>query len=275
MSEASQAISPMCAVTISREYGSGGGEISARLARRLGWQLIDHEIVVLLARELQISEAEAAAQDEYAESLFYRILGSLRAIPPPAPVPMVPPAMLLRSDGQAYYQALCRVVEAAAARRHVVIVGRGAQVLLGNRRDVLHIRVVAPLEARIAYVMRREELDRGAAQARIQLKERDRIRYLQAQHQRHPADPHLYDLVVNAAILDLESLVEIIVLALERKGQQLATPAEELGPAAGMARYPGQPGDFRPPASITEPKGIMPSTAADAQEGAPPGTSDT
>lgn len=33
---------------------------------------------------------------------------------------------------------------------HLVIAGRGAQVLLANRRDVLHMRVVAPLEARIA-----------------------------------------------------------------------------------------------------------------------------
>jgi hypothetical protein len=30
-----QAIAAMRAVTISREYGSGGGEIAARLARRL------------------------------------------------------------------------------------------------------------------------------------------------------------------------------------------------------------------------------------------------
>lgn len=251
MSETSNLFSPMCAVTISREYGSGGGEISARLARRLGWELIDHEIVVQVARELNISESEAAERDEYVESLLNRIMGSLRGIPPPAPVPMLPPVMPQRIDEQVYHQALCRVVEAAAVRRHVVIVGRGSQVLLGGRRDVLHVRVVAPLEERIAYVMRREGLDRAAAQERIQLKDRDRIRYLQAQHQRHPADAHLYDLVVNTAILDLDSLVEIIVLALERKALRLATPAAELGPAAGMARYPGQPGDFRPPASIT------------------------
>lgn len=35
----------MRAITISREYGSGGGEIAARLARQLGWRLIDHEVV--------------------------------------------------------------------------------------------------------------------------------------------------------------------------------------------------------------------------------------
>jgi len=39
-----QPIAAMRAITISREYGSGGGEIAARLARRLGWQLIDHAV---------------------------------------------------------------------------------------------------------------------------------------------------------------------------------------------------------------------------------------
>ena len=40
-------ISQMQAITTAREYGSGGGEIATRLARHLGWQLIDHEVVVL------------------------------------------------------------------------------------------------------------------------------------------------------------------------------------------------------------------------------------
>ncbi len=44
----------MRAVTISREYGSGGGEIAARLAKHLGWQLIDHEIVLLLMMSMAI-----------------------------------------------------------------------------------------------------------------------------------------------------------------------------------------------------------------------------
>jgi len=45
-------------VTISREYGSGGGEIARRLATRLGWRLVDHEIIVQLAHKLGISEEE-------------------------------------------------------------------------------------------------------------------------------------------------------------------------------------------------------------------------
>ncbi len=241
-----EAIARMCAITISREYGSGGGEISRRLAARLGWRLIDHEIVARVAQELHVSEAEAASHDEYAESLLGRVLLSMRSIQP-ATVSLPTP---LETDIQAYHAALRRVVETAAAAGHVVIVGRGGQVLLATRRDVLHVRIVASLEQRVRYVMRREGLDEAAAHARIQHKDRDRIRYLQAFHHQHPADPHLYDLVINTSLLDLESAVDLIILALERKAARLSTPVEQLGPAAGLAPYPGQPADFHQPESI-------------------------
>jgi cytidylate kinase len=51
---------PMRAVTISREYGSGGGEIAARLAQRLGWRLIDHELIRQVARLLGESVVEVS-----------------------------------------------------------------------------------------------------------------------------------------------------------------------------------------------------------------------
>src|SRR5438876_4057975 len=86
MNEDLAAIARMRAVTISREYGSGGGEIATRLAQRLGWQLIDHEVVVEVARELGVSVTEAEARDERAEGLASRILTSLQ---------MVEPAMLV------------------------------------------------------------------------------------------------------------------------------------------------------------------------------------
>ena len=243
-------ISHMQAITISREYGSGGGEIATRLTRRLGWQLIDHEVVVQVAHELGVSEAEAEVYDEHVEGLVSRLLTNMQLFEPAA---LVSAPMPLLTDAQAYQEALSRVVKAAVTAGHVVIVGRGAQVLLARRRDVLHARIVAPLELRITYVMHREGLDQAAARARIQLKDRDRVRYLQEVHNRNPQDPHLYDLVVNTGIIDLESAVDLICLALERKASQLRTPTQELGPVAGMAPYPGQPGDFRPPENLSEP----------------------
>src|SRR5260370_24801370 len=61
-------------VTISREYGSGGGEIASRLARRLEWNLIDHAIVERVASEIGTSREEAAVHDEHAEGALTRAL---------------------------------------------------------------------------------------------------------------------------------------------------------------------------------------------------------
>jgi CMP/dCMP kinase len=247
MDEQQNAIAQMRAVTISREYGSGGGEIAARLAERLGWQLIDHEVVVQVAQSMGVSVEEAEVHDERTEGLASRIITSLQMIQPLVPVVSPVP---MATDPMAYQDALQRVIEGAIATGHVVIVGRGAQVLLARRRDVFHVRIIAPLESRIAYVMQREGLDRAAAQARVQLKDRDRLRYLQSQYNVSPENAQLYDIVVNTAILDLDSAVDILVLALERKAMQLSKTTRELGPATGMPRYPQRPADFRPPESI-------------------------
>ena len=56
LNEDIDAINHMRAITLSREYGSGGGEIASRLAKRLGWDLIDHAIVERTAREMGTSQ---------------------------------------------------------------------------------------------------------------------------------------------------------------------------------------------------------------------------
>jgi cytidylate kinase len=140
-----------------------------------------------------------------------------------------------------------QIITAAANTGHVVIVGRGGQVLLADERDVLHIRVVAPLELRVAYVARREGLDPDAARRRVQAKDRARTRYMKTQYHSQHEDPHLYDLEINSAVLDLDSAVDLICLAVERKASRLSVPAEELGPAAGLTAYPGKAADFRAP----------------------------
>jgi len=143
-------------------------------------------------------------------------------------------------------------VESAADSGRTVIVGRASQVILAQRRDVLHVFIVAPLQERVAYVVLRENLDAARARDRIQLKDRDRSRYVQTVYHRDGNDPMLYDLVINTGVLSLDQAVDLIVQALEDKAQMLSLPAEVLGPARGLARYQGQPADFLPPARRTD-----------------------
>lgn len=246
-----QTVARMRAITISREYGSGGGEIAARLAKHLGWRLIDHEVVVRVARELGVSEADVEVHDERAESLFSRILTSMQSIQPPVYVESQT-SLILLANANDYREALHKVVMGAVKTGNVVIVGRASQLQLAQRRDVLHVRIVAPLEQRIQYVMSREGLNQEAARSRVHSKDRDRVRYLQAEYQRDPADARLYDLVINTNVLDLDSAVDLINLALERKARRLSVPTGELGAEAGLPRYPGQPQDFGLPQDIAE-----------------------
>src|SRR5205823_13472761 len=104
----------MKAITISRLYGSGGGEIAARLARRLNWHLIDHELVARVARELGIPEQQAEVQDEYAKGFIARVVSQFVSTVPTAATPVLQVAPADHTD-QERYQATMRPIGALAA----------------------------------------------------------------------------------------------------------------------------------------------------------------
>ncbi len=82
MNQDIETINQMRAITISREYGSGGGEIATRLAMQLGWRLIDHEIVERVASEMGTSIEVAEARDERTEGFLARAFNSLQFLEP-------------------------------------------------------------------------------------------------------------------------------------------------------------------------------------------------
>ena len=251
MNEDIDAINRMRAITISREYGSGGGEIAARLAKRLGWHLIDHAIVEGVASEMGTSTLEAEAHDEYTEGIISRILNSLQYLYPASTVCAPPEAFLSDED---YRSAVSKIVRAAAVSGHVVIVGRASQVILAELRDVLRVRIIAPFEKRVAYVMQREGVDQRAAESRIHMKDHDRARYLQMGYHQKPEDVHLYDIVLNTSLLDLDSAVEdpraFLIALLEwlgRSNSPLVVPwLEDLWLEEVSVNLPGTSSSVRP-----------------------------
>lgn len=234
-------IQKMQAITISRQYGGGGGEIAARLAQILGWKLLDHEAVIAVAEKLGITVEEAEEKDESVPSFSTRFLHSLS---------MIQPAMsstlqtIPIGEDEVYHDAIQQVLEAALQCGHVVLVGRASHMLHRERRDILHVRIVAPLEARITYVKQREGLNDAEARFRIKAKDSGRARYLQVHFSEHPDNPYLHDLVINTGSLDLGSAVQLIMDALENKARMLGKPIEEIGPHVGLKPYPGVVSDF-------------------------------
>ena len=246
--EAIETINRMRAVTISRQYGSGGAEIAARLARRLRWHVVDHALVERVASELGISQEEAEAYDERSEGVIGQLLNSLQYIYPLYLPSAAPEAFLF--DEAASNETVNKMVRAAAAQGHVVIVGRASQVILAGLPDVLHVRIIAPFEQRVATVMRREGLDRHSAEARIRRKEHERARYLERQSRHKAEEAQLYDLVLKTSRLDLESAVDLICSSLYEIAKGLVTKMDELGPATKRSRSPAPAADVRPAARL-------------------------
>jgi len=60
-------------VTLEREFGSGGGAIAVKLARRLGWTLWDHQLTSQIAQRAQVTESAVASCDERVDSRLYRL----------------------------------------------------------------------------------------------------------------------------------------------------------------------------------------------------------
>lgn len=231
----------MRAITVSREYGSGGGEIAARLAQRLGWRLVDHHLVAQVAAALDEPEEHADARDERPSGLLAHLVDAVQLI---APWSGAVPGVTAEEAHRRHYQALCEVVRSAADAGKVVIVGRGSQAMLAGRRDVLNLRVIAPFERRVAYVVAREGLAEEAAKTRIRTKDRDRAVWLQTFEGLQPNDPHLYDLIVNTGVIPLDVAVELALAALDGKGSRLSVPDSDLGPVAGLSTYPAAPSEL-------------------------------
>jgi cytidylate kinase len=96
---------------------------------------------------------------------------------------------------------------------HVILVGRGANVITAHMNHVVHVRLVGSLERRIARVQEYHQMDRRAALAFIQTEDAGRARYLKKYFGKQIDDPLLYDLTLNTDHLTNREAAEMIAVA--------------------------------------------------------------
>ena len=201
---------PFRVVTVAREYGSGGAAIAARLAQRLGFQLLDRALVERIAEEARIDPDLAQKLDEHVDPWARRIgralwYGGFEA------VALVDQNDVVDSDRVAALGG--RIVEEAAAVGGCVIVGRGGQCLLRGRPDVFHVFVYAPREERVRRL--RARLGPGAdVELAIDELDRERAAYTRRHFGEDRQNPHLYHLMVNAALGE-DAAVSAILVAVQ------------------------------------------------------------
>jgi cytidylate kinase len=187
----------MAAITVSRQLGSLGTQIARGVAQRLDYRMVWREVINEAARRAGAPEAALAMIDD---------LGLLD-------VELRPEAR------RAYEQAVREVMEDLASEGDVVVVGRAGQVILADRSDVLHVRVIAPMRLRVERIAAMQNIPTAAARAQVEQSDRTRRDHLRGYHGVDWDDPQLYDLVLNTAGLTVEGCVDLVCQALARCDQ--------------------------------------------------------
>lgn len=196
-------------VTISRMYGAGGSEIAARVAGLLGWSLLDNALVDAVAQRLGISVAEVEARQERRPSLAQRLADAMALGSPQVLVPA--DADTLPPSEERMLEVTRRVIDEAAGRGPVVIVGRGAQSSLLSRTDALHVFCYAPRAALVARAMQRHGVGEHEAGRIVDDINRDREEYVRRHWNRSWSAHQNYHLCVNTDWLGIEGASQVIV----------------------------------------------------------------
>ena len=200
-------------VTISASFGAGGNVVGPAVARRLGLQFFDRAIPATVATRLSVPLEEVAAQDEKPPSTWNRLGRAFANLS----VPMSPQSPTTQDDPDAFRQETERILHQIADTTGGVVLGRGAMVVLAGRADVLRVRLDGDVEGRVARVAEGEGMDLEAARALQRDTDGARDHYMRLFYRVRLNDPALYDLVIDAATIPLDSCAELIVLAAAAK----------------------------------------------------------
>ena len=202
-------------ITISRLFGAGGSEVAGRTAEALGWTLLDNALVERVAERLGVTAEDVVARQERVPPLAERLAETLALAAPEFAAPYAESA--LPPFEERMLAVTRRVIEEAAERGPVVIVGRGAQSMLARREDALHVLCYAPREALVDRAARRMGSSSEEAARVVDETNRHREQYVRRHWNRSWTAHENYHLCVNTAWLGIEGAADAVVDTARRR----------------------------------------------------------
>ena len=181
------------AITISRQYGSGGRELGEKLAKKLGIPFYDKELIAMIAKEGNIEPSILEANDEVEPDLDNY---STRQIEPEYQIAMT----------QRIYTAQASVIRALADKGPCVIVGRCADAILP---EAVNLFVFADLESRIQRIMSiHPDLSRDEAANSIAMVDRRRKAYHEYYSPIEWGKMDAYDICLNSGLIGVDGCLD-------------------------------------------------------------------
>ena len=210
----------MAVVSVSSQFGSGGGEIAARVCDMLGYRYFDKGVMARMASEFGWSSSVVV---DFSEEM-YKVRGFLDRLRGPRVVALnrtwrqdtsgrrVPEVDEV--DEEQAIRMVRSTVEAAYKDGNVVILGRGGQTILKDKPDVLHVLLEAPIEDRVRRIRDREGVGQRDAQRLITDRDRAAEDYMKRFYGGVDwTDLTHYHLIINTSRWDTEAAAHLIVNA--------------------------------------------------------------
>lgn len=197
-------------VAIARELGAGGRAVGDAVAAALGIELLDNQIVNLVAQRIGAPESYVAERDEQVEGFVERLLRGITAAYPEAQS-----AQKLPDWSESHLVMLTEaIIKERAASESIVVIGRGAPFLLKERRDVVRVFITAPADVRIARIAQRLSLSRDDALKEMRKSDQHRAAYFKEHYNVVDwRDPRHYDLVLDTGRFGIEGAARLTVEA--------------------------------------------------------------
>lgn len=188
-------------ITISREYGAKGARLAKFLGNKTGYDVWDKNILQEIANDLNSDKKIVESLDERRQQIVEDTV-----------------SVFLNNvhTNVKYLRSLARVVRSIEEHGKAIVVGRGANYICQNPYS-LHLRVVSPLNARVADYSERKQITKAKAKEIINQKDRERAEFIKRNFSKDVTNASDYDLLINSDVFTLEQMSEIVIEAYRKK----------------------------------------------------------
>ena len=195
-------------ITISRETGSGGHTVGKMLAKQLGYDFYDKELISLVAKEMHLDEETIAENGENMSDKTYLDMAS----------GFIPFSRKDRVPIDKIQETQNKLIQSIAEKGNCVIVGRGADYILAGRPDAFHVFIHANMEHRIARVQRHDGISGEESRIRRELEVKDHSRGMLYKFftGREWGKVSNYNLSVDTGVFTKTQAMELILCAIEK-----------------------------------------------------------
>ena len=203
-------------ITIGRQYGSGGRMIGKLLSERLGISFYNKEIIELADQKSGMSEEVFEKVDEtVASSLLYSIAtGSYifgNYVAPQVDLPINDKLFIIQSE----------IIKSIAVKESCVIVGRCADYILKDRKDVVNLFIHADKEIRRERTINEYGISKDKAEAYLNKIDKKRTAYYNYYTGTKWGNCSSYHLCIDSGILGIKGTVDMLEQFIKIRGEVL------------------------------------------------------